>query len=100
MIPEVLNNGPVWNLLCGASIIVHVEPDVPIRTALARSKSAESSSDETLTEAIRLIEKVRAELSPGCLTELETFDGKTAREVLRHMLKGAPHNPILKQDVI
>ena len=97
MIPEVLNNRPVWNLLIGASIIVHVERDVPLRAALARSKVAENSDDATLTEAISLIERVRAELSPGCLTELESIDGDASREVLRHMLKDAPWNYEPKQ---
>ena len=98
MIPEVLNNSNVRNLLCGASIILSVEPTVQLPEALQRSKIAEGKSDDDLDEAIRLIVQVRQELA---LNGSEQPDREQARSILRHLLKDPPWNGVSnKYDVL
>jgi len=91
MIPGILDNPNLANLLRGASIILSVEPEVQLLTALHRSKDAEESSENDLIEAIELIEKVRHELK---LNGEKAPDRSQAREILKYILKDPPWNRI------
>ncbi|MEK7098302.1 MAG: hypothetical protein AAB908_00210 [Patescibacteria group bacterium] len=98
MIPEILDNPNVGNLLRGASIILSVEPEAQLPEALVRSKNAEGRSEDDLDEAIRLIAKVSQELELNGEKEL---DREQARKALNHILADPPFNRISdKHDVI
>lgn len=89
MIPEVLDNPHVGNILRGASIILAVEPRVQLLEALQRSKIAENKTDADLEETINLMTKVRRELD---LNGEEDLSRENARKVLKHMLEDPPWN--------
>lgn len=91
MMPEVLNNPNIGNLLRGASIILSMEPNVLLEVALQRSKAAESSSDDELSEATKLIMKVAGDLE---LNGEVYSDRVSARKTLGRILEDPPWNRI------
>ena len=91
MIPEILNDPNVGNLLRGASIILAVEPKVSLAEALNRSKIAEERSEADLDKARELILKARVALT---LNGEKEPDYAQARAILKHMLKDPPWNRI------